>query len=141
MPFADVATTCDISEETVQLYHDLFMNVRDKLHLREWIVDRAIGGKVWHGITEEDVDVFLKHLGFLKGPFMIAALERYFREGLQIPATLEGLTREQLEDLHLKVGARSVILVRVLPPPEVSAGRAVPSTGSAIASAHRQLVR
>jgi hypothetical protein len=116
MPFAEVATSCEISEETVQLYHDLYMNVRSKLHLREWIVDRAIGEKAWYGIKEEDVDVFLKHLGFLKGPFMIQALERYFREGLKIPDTLEGLTREQLVDLKLKVGARSVILIRVLPP-------------------------
>ena len=68
------------SEETVQLYHDLFLDVRGKLHLREWIVGAAIGEKVWYGITETDVDVFLKHLGFIKGPFMILALERYFRE-------------------------------------------------------------
>jgi len=61
------------------------------------------------------VDVILKHNAYLEGPGMVDALVRYYTSGWSVPKRLDGMTRDQLKELSLMLGMRSLILASVLP--------------------------
>jgi hypothetical protein len=114
-PFAAVAAACGLTEAAVEAYHALFLDVAGRLDADVYILDEAIGEKAWYGLQEDDIDLFLKLYGYLKGPLMLEALLRYYTSGWKVPERLDGLTRGQLEDLALMLRIRTIVLARVLP--------------------------
>jgi hypothetical protein len=116
--FEEAAAACGLSRAAVEAYHELFFSVRDKLQAEVYILGEAIGEKLWFGLTEEDVDVVLKHLAYLKGPIFLEAVLPYFRGEWSIPERLEGAGREQLERLACALQTKALFQVRVLPFPQ-----------------------
>ncbi len=114
----ETAAACGLSAGAVEAYHELFFHVRGSLGAKGYIFSQAIGGKVWYGLTEDDVDVLLKQYAYLKGPFYLEAMLLYFRGEWSVPERLESASREQLERLAIALGIRAVVKVRVLPFPE-----------------------
>lgn len=112
----EVAAACGIAVETVQLYERLFFAVIGKLDAWVHIVCNAFGGglKYWEQ-SEDDIDVILKTVGFLRGPHMLDAMLRYYTTSWAVPETLEGLSRDQLQELHCMVSMRATVLASVLP--------------------------
>ncbi len=115
MSVAQVAEFTGLTLEAVQAYEALFFQVLGKLEARLFILFEAIGGKFHHGLTEEDIDVFLKWVAYFKGPLILPSMVRYYTSGRTMPDRLDGLTREELEDLHAMLSIRALILSHVLP--------------------------
>jgi hypothetical protein len=117
----DIATKCGLSATAVGAYHDLFYSVRDCLHADIHIYIVAIGSKAFYGLTENDVDIFLKILGYANGPIMLDAALRYFRNPPVLPLRLDGLDIAALEELHLMLLMRKLILTMVAPAHSIAA--------------------
>jgi hypothetical protein len=115
MNLGDVAAACGLTVGTVEMYHQVFFDVQTRLNAKNYIMCEAIGEKAWHGVEVSDVDVFLKQYGFLKGPILVDVLERFFRGQWSVPCKLDGQSKETLQELHLMLGARALVLSRVLP--------------------------
>jgi hypothetical protein len=54
--FAQTAARCDLTPGAVEAYHELYFNVQGQLQCWPYILCEAIGSKMWHGLTEDDVD-------------------------------------------------------------------------------------
>jgi hypothetical protein len=111
----EVAAACNLTAGAVAAYHALFFDVMGRLKARSYILNYAIGVGPCDELSEEDVDVILKRAGFLKGPIFLEWVLRYYRTELKVPSRLEGLSREQLADLHDLLSVRNLILAWVLP--------------------------
>jgi hypothetical protein len=109
------AAACGLTPGAVEAYEALFFRVTDKLDNQWYVLNNGIGQKHFSGPTEDDVDVILKRVGFFRGPIMLEQLIRYYRSGWTVPERLDGLTRPQLEELHLMLTVRCLVLAWVLP--------------------------
>lgn len=110
-----IAARCGLSAAAVGAYHDLFFNVRDALDAGIYIYSIAIGPKAFAGLTENDVDILLKMLGYAHGPLMVDAALRYFRNPPTLPPRLESLDAVALDELRLMLLLRKLILTIVTP--------------------------
>jgi len=97
-----------------------FRRLREKLPHLKGVISYTyrhsfVRDKIWHGMTEDDVDVILKRMAFLKGPIMLDILLRHYTSGWKVPTTLEESSREQLKELSLMLSIRTLILAWTLP--------------------------
>ncbi len=69
------------------------------------------------GLTERDVDLILKRVGFCAGPAALEMVLKYFTTRRSVPRTLTGLTRPRLEELGDRLSTRALILAWTLPYP------------------------
>ncbi len=111
----EVGAACGFAPEAVRAYHALFFDVAGKLDALCYVLCEAVGPKHFRGLTEGDPDVILRWAGYLKGPLLVEALERYFRHGVRVPDGLQGAGREELEELALMLSMKALVLSRVLP--------------------------
>jgi hypothetical protein len=103
-----VAKTTGLSSGAVEAYAALFFNVEGKLHANLYVLHEALGPRFLHGLTEEDVDVFMKWAAYVQGPLALPVLVRYFRFGCVIPESLDGLSHAELEELHARLTVRAL---------------------------------
>lgn len=111
----DIATRCGLTAAAVGAYHDLFFRIRDRLNAECYIYNVVIGPKAHAGLTEDDVNVILKLLGYAHGPLMVDLALRYFRNPPALPPRLNGLDAAALANLHLLLQVRLLILTMVTP--------------------------
>jgi hypothetical protein len=116
--FEAVAAACGLTPDAVRAYESVFFEVSGKLDADGYIVCQALGEKHLGDKTEEDVDAVLRWAGYNRGPAVLDALARYYA-GWSVPDRLDGLARDQLEELHLMVGLRVLVLSYVLPAGEI----------------------
>jgi hypothetical protein len=82
--FADIARKCALVPEAVEAYEALFFTVRDRLDAETWIWCRVVGAKGYYGLTEHDLDVLWKMIGYGFGPLMLDA-HLHLVPGLPLP--------------------------------------------------------
>jgi hypothetical protein len=70
-PFDAIARKCGLLPEAVEAYERLFFAVIEMLSADTWIMCQAVGGKAFYGMTENDLDVWWKLLGYCFGPPML----------------------------------------------------------------------
>jgi hypothetical protein len=94
-PFDGIARKCALLPGAVEMYERLFFAVVDMLGFDTWVVCQAIGPKAFRGMTEQDVDVWWKLLGYCFGPLVLdqaidhsAGLPRPAEDG-QLAAALD----------------------------------------------------
>jgi hypothetical protein len=111
---AEIASRCGLSPGVVRVYHDLFFNVRKSLNCAAYVYGVVVGRKAHHGCTEDDREVLLMLHGYeLGGPAVDEQL-RYWRHPPVVPDRLDGLTMDQLRDLHARLQTRRVVLLRTV---------------------------
>lgn len=110
-----IAAQCGLSAAAIAAFHTLFFNVRDSLDAEIYVYTNVIGPKVFAGLTENDVDIFLKMLGFAHGPLMVDAALRCFRNPPVLPPRLDGLDAAALAELRLMLMIRKLFLTMVVP--------------------------
>ena len=69
--FDAIARKCGLLPEVVEAYERLFFAVVDMLGFDTWVMCQAVGGKAFYGMTENDLDVWWKLLGYCFGPLML----------------------------------------------------------------------
>jgi hypothetical protein len=128
-----IAVQCGLSAAAVGAYHDLFFNVRHALDADIYVYSIAIGRKAFSGLTESDVDIILKMLGYAHGPLMVDAALRYFRNPPALPPRLDGLDAAALAESRLLLQVRVLILTMVAPA-QAFVGRKLPPISEPIAN-------
>jgi hypothetical protein len=115
----EVAARCGLTADAVAAYHALFFDVMGKLQARNYILIEAIGMWSFLEMAETDVDLILKRAAFLKGPIFLEMFLHYYTTPLVMPRQLDGLSREQLEELSRMLLTRLIILAWTLPPAKI----------------------
>jgi hypothetical protein len=111
----DTAEKCNLSFDAVRWYALLFCDVADKLQHRHYIVSQAISPRYWSGYTEDDVDILLKSLAYLKGPVFLDYLLPYFMSPCHIPDRLDTFSLPDLERVKYFASAKAMITALTLP--------------------------
>jgi hypothetical protein len=70
---AEVADRCGLDPETVEAYEALFFDVADHLGRESYILHQAIGPRL-QDPAPEDLDVIVKALAYVGGPFVLDAV-------------------------------------------------------------------
>jgi hypothetical protein len=70
-PFDAIARKCGLLPGAVEAYERLFFAVIEMLSADTWIMCQAVGSKAFYGMTENDLDVWWKLLGYCFGPLML----------------------------------------------------------------------
>jgi hypothetical protein len=117
LPVEQVAAACQLTVGAVQAYEALFFDVRDHLAYPDYLIPVVIGAKLHYGITAEDVDVVLKHVGYVGGPILVDWLVDFYTSGLIVPESLEAASPEEIRTLVRRLRAKALHLVYVLPHP------------------------
>ena len=114
LPVDQVAAACGLTVEAVQAYEALFFDVRGHLAYPDYLIPVVIGPKLHYGITAEDVDVVLKHVGYVGGPVLVDWLVDFYTAGVIVPESLEIARPEELRTLVRRLRAKALHLVYVL---------------------------
>ena len=92
--FGAIGRKCGLLPEAVELYERLFFAVADMLGFDTWVMCQAVGPRAY-SLSERDVDVWWKLLGYCFGPLMLdkvidhsAGLPRPAEDG-QLAAALD----------------------------------------------------
>jgi hypothetical protein len=117
LPADQVAAACQLTVGAVQAYEALFFDVRSHLAFPDYLIPVVIGAKLHFGITQEDVDVVLKHVGYVGGPVLVDWLVDFYTSGCAVPDSLEAASPEELQALVYALRAKALHLVYVLPFP------------------------
>ena len=117
LPVDQVAAACQLTVGAVQAYEALFFDVREHFAYPDYLVPVVIGAKLHYGITPEDVDVVLKHVGYVGGPVLVDWLVDFYASGVIVPQSLEAASPEELRTLVRRLRAKALHLVYVLPHP------------------------
>ena len=117
LPVDQVAAACGLTVEAVQAYEALFFDVREHLAYPDYLIPVVIGPKLHYGIIAEDVDVVLKHVGYVSGPILVDWLVDFYASGLIVPDSLEAASPEEIRTLVRRLRAKALHLVYVLPHP------------------------
>ena len=113
-----VAAACGLTVEAVQAYEALFFDVREHIAFPDYLIPVVVGPKLHYGITPEDVDVVLKHVGYVGGPILVDWLVDFYTSGLMVPETLEAASPEEIRTLGRRLRAKALHLVYVLKFPD-----------------------
>ena len=116
-PVDQVAAACQLTVGAVQAYEALFFDVREHIAFPDYLIPVVVGPKLHYGITPEDVDVVLKHVGYVVGPILVDWLVDFYTSGLIVPESLEAARAEELRTLARRLRAKALHLVYVLPHP------------------------
>jgi hypothetical protein len=117
LPVDQVAAACQLTVGAVQAYEALFFDVREHIAFPDYLIPVVIGPKLHFGITAEDVDVVLKHVGYISGPILVDWLVDFYTSGIVVPDSLETARPGELRTLARRLRAKALHLVYVLPHP------------------------
>ena len=88
----------------------------DKLKHPCFIIPEAISPRFWTGFTENDVDILIKSLAYLRGPLFLDYVLPYFTTPWRIPDRLDRLTAPELENLQKLVQIRALVEAMTMSP-------------------------
>jgi hypothetical protein len=108
----EVAAACGLTEAAVTAYEALFFDVLGKLEAKEYLMAAAVRFDFSGQLPEGNAGMLLKWYGLVRGPVMLDAMIRYFNSDWSVPERLDGVTKGQLEELHLMMTVRADILGR-----------------------------
>ena len=109
-----IATKTGQTAEAIRCYEQLFFDVRPSLRVCDYITNIVIGPRL-QMLSEGDVDVLLKLVGYRCGGVMLDAWIHYYERSSRPPAIIDGLDTEQLKELELMLSIRAAIQALTLP--------------------------
>jgi hypothetical protein len=113
-PFETVGKRCGLLPEAVEAYERVFFAVRERLDASGWVMCHVIGQKMHYGLTERDLDVLWRYVGYYFGPVMLDAL-LLGNPGLPRPATPEELADALARHADVRVALQKVVALHLLP--------------------------
>jgi hypothetical protein len=114
-PVSDSAAKCNLPIDVVKWYALLFFAVSDKLRYRQYIISQAVGPRYFTGYTEDDVDILLKSLAYLRGPVFLDYILSFFTTQYRVPDRLDNLTLSELEQLGYFAAMKAMITALTVP--------------------------
>jgi hypothetical protein len=113
-PFDTIACKCGLLPEAVELYEKLFFSVADMLGADTWVMCQAVGPRAFRGMTEQDVDIWWKLLGYCFGPLMLDKVIHH-SAGLPRPAEAEQLAAALDRDAEALFRGKKLLAAHLLP--------------------------
>lgn len=90
--YSEIATLMAVPPTAVELYHDLFYMVRDRLTSLDYIASHVIGPVFQAGIEEYNWELMLKYFGYFGGPKLLQAVVYGFQNPMMITNDNDMLT-------------------------------------------------
>jgi hypothetical protein len=72
--FQTIGRMCLLLPEAVEAFEQLFFCVLDRLEASTWVVCNVIGTKIHTGMTQHDLDILWRLVGYSYGPLMLDAV-------------------------------------------------------------------
>jgi hypothetical protein len=113
-PFGAVARKCGLLPEAIEVYAKLFYDVVDMLGADTWVMCQAVGPKAFRGMTEQDLDVWWKVLGYCFGPLMLDKVIEH-SAGLPRPAEEGELAAALDRDAEAVLRGKRLLAAHLLP--------------------------
>jgi hypothetical protein len=108
-PDWEVAARFGLTAGTVAAYHDIFFDVRSRLGIPESLVPFFISEQMM--VREDESDTWVRVLGLLGGPHVLAAYLEYATQPPPVvPTRLDHLSDEKLERLQARLEIRKLLL-------------------------------
>lgn len=104
--FSGIADEVGADPEDIEAYHDLFFDVKDKLHKPGWLVARLFQGGLYAPISTRDRVGIMHRLAWLAG----AAVFRSYYTGAR-DVTIQQNTRDIMNDILIKQGTISAMCI------------------------------
>ncbi len=111
-PASDIAFKCGLATSVVEIYEELFFNVRDRLDTPGWITHQVLGPKTWEPLDRDDIEWVWKGLGYRYGT---AAIDELTTAIPHSDLLQWGLDAYQLPHSTLDIGLKLLISARQLP--------------------------
>jgi hypothetical protein len=112
-PFGQIGARAGMSEATVAAYHDLFFDVRQRLHASDWVAVHVLGRDGRIGFTDGDAGRLLKTYAYSGGTFVLESLLEYYRDPPVVPDRPETLEPDAFRTLCHKLLITASILGRI----------------------------
>jgi hypothetical protein len=71
---AEIAAQCNLPEETVNLYGQLFFDVRPHLHAWAWVSSQVFGQRLRHGFGDDEIGLIWQAIGYFGGTIILDAV-------------------------------------------------------------------
>jgi len=116
-PIVVVSKRCSVPVSVATAYTNVFFDVRQRLHHRDWIAMHAIGSGIWVGFREDELGQVLKMFAFHGGVDRLDAVLAVCIEDKLIPrAEIRCLDKLPRVGDRLRESIRIAIRVAMLPP-------------------------
>src|SRR5262249_32640025 len=94
-----------------------YFDVLDKLNAKTWVMSVVIGGKIHYGLTEKDLDVWWRFIGYAHGPVV---LDKVIHRTLELSRSttaelLDAVLTRDTEALFLDKNLLAIHLLPVTP--------------------------
>lgn len=113
--YTDIDAVRGLVPGCAEAYSKLFFDVGPHLKAKFFILSEAVGEPALTQMTTDDFDTFARWLGYLKGPVLVGLAEEYHRDGLRLPASLQGLPAAEREALSRRLSVHALFLAKTLP--------------------------
>jgi hypothetical protein len=110
--FGQIAARSGMSDATVAAYHDLFFDVRHRLHASDWVAVHALGRDGRIGFADGDAGRLLKAYAYSGGTSVLESLLEYYRDPPVVPDRPETLEPDAFRTLCNKLLITASILGR-----------------------------
>ena len=100
-----IADMADVSEKVVEIYHDFFFDVKNKLHKEAWIANHFFGGETFKPLARFDTDGIYHRIAWLGGVTLYRAMV-----GRPTPELREQIGKE-INDILKQMLERQCLLI------------------------------
>ena len=111
-PANEIAPRCHLATNVIEVYQQLFFDVRDRLDTPSWITHQVLGPKAWEPLERDDIEWLWKDLGYRYGA---AAIDELTTAVPQKDLLQWGLDAYQFPHSALDNGLKFLISVRRQP--------------------------
>lgn len=111
-PASDIAFKCGLATSVVEIYEELFFDVRDQLDTPGWITHQVLGPKAWQPLDRDDIEFAWKVFGYQYGA---AAIDELTTAVPKADLLQWGLDAYELAQSTLDIGLKLLISARRLP--------------------------
>jgi hypothetical protein len=112
--FKTIGRKCSLLPEAVEAYEQLFFCVLDRLEAETWVACNVIGSKIHTGLTEHDLDVLWRVVGYSFGPKMLDAVI-HTTSNLAWPETAKEADDKFAKDAKSLLKRKMAIATHMLP--------------------------
>lgn len=111
-----IAKLTSLPAEAVQVYHDAFFDVRDKLDAMDWITTQVIGQVFQIGDQRSNPELLSKYFGYFGGPMILEAVLYGMQSGAMVPHSSADIAQWLENNLRFKLKTQSAVLLTTYAP-------------------------
>jgi hypothetical protein len=112
--FQTIGRKCALLPEAVEAYEQLFFCVLHRLEASTWVVCNVIGTKIHTGLSQHDLDVLWRLVGYSFGPLMLDAVI-HLTSDLSWPETAKETDEKFAKDAKSLLKRKMAIATHMLP--------------------------